>query len=122
MDEFNQILESISEDISKEDLLEQIIEQEIQQTYLEALKGEYWFHEDTQYKASDVLDWIKENKPEFYKVALKEPEAVEGSDIIGDALRVLGLMKDWTEVDMESLYKPEDIEQHGIARGKYKEE
>jgi len=56
MDEFNQILESISEDVNKEDLLEQIIEQEIKQSYLEVLKGDYWFHEDTQYKPSDVLD------------------------------------------------------------------
>jgi len=122
MDEFNQILESISEDISREDLLEQIIEQEIKQSYLEVLKGDYWFHEDTQYKASDVLDWIKENRPEFYKVALKEPEAVEGNDTIGDALKALDLMKDWTEVDKESLYKSEDIENYEIAMGKYKEE
>jgi len=117
MDDFSKLLEAMNVSETLEGVLAAKIERVIAEDYLKALHGDYWFHPDTKYSAYDVLNWLKKNRPESYKVALKEPEAIEGSDIVGDALKALGLMKDWFEVEEEELRSPEEIERWRTAIG-----
>jgi len=77
--------------------------------------GEYWFYENAEYSEPDVLAWLKKNRPEFYKRALKEPETIEGSDILIDALKALGLMKSWEEVEEKDIQTPEEEERWRAA-------
>lgn len=107
---FNELFEKMNEqEGTPEALLMDKIVDEIK-GLLAALKGDYWFHEDTKFGETDVLNWIKENKPEFYKKAIIDPEMIEGSDVITNALEALGLMKEWHDVSKEELQTPEDIE------------
>ena len=96
MGEFEQILEGIREQETLEDALMLRIAQEIE-GLVSALKGDYWFHEDVTISESDVLDWLKENTPNFYGLALKDPEVIEGHDNLTRALEALGLMKEWND-------------------------
>jgi len=122
MDIFSKLFEKTNEqDVTPDDILIHKIEDEIR-GLLVALKGDYWFHDDTKFSDNDVLIWIKENRPEFYKKAIIEPDTVEGSDTITDALSALGLMKGWHDVDEDELQSPEDIEHWKIATGCYDEE
>ena len=109
MDSYSDLFEKISEQESSEDVLILRIAQELEQL-TGALERDYWFHEDIKYSESDVHDWLKENRPEFYERAFVEPETVEGSDVIIDALKALGLMKDWVDVEEKDLQTPEDEE------------
>ena len=93
---FEQIFEDIREQETLEDTLMLRIAQEIEEL-IPALKGDYWFHEDAKVSESDVLDWLKGNTPNFYVLALKDPELVEGSDNLTRALEALGLMKEWDD-------------------------
>lgn len=93
---FEQIFEDIREQETLEDVLMLRITVEIEEL-IPALKGEYWFHEDVEVSESDVLDWLKENTPNFYALALKDPELVEGHDNLTRALEALGLMKEWND-------------------------
>jgi len=106
------------EEESPEDILIHTIEDEIKEL-LVALKGDYWFHEDIKYSGSDVLDWMKENTPEFYKKALVQPEMAMESDVLGQALTALGYMREWHDVPEEDLQTPEDIEAKRRASGYY---
>ena len=96
MGEFEQIFEGILEQESQEDVLMLRIAQEIEEL-VPALKGDYWFHEDINVSESDVLDWLRENTPNFYEMALKDPGVVEGNDNFTRALEALGLMKEWSD-------------------------
>lgn len=93
MDEYSELFEKMNEQESPEDILSIKIEQETWDLII-ALKGEYWFHEDIIYSEYDVINWLKENRPEFYRKVLEQPETLEGSDVLSDALNALGLMKE----------------------------
>lgn len=95
MGRFEQIFEDFLMRDQPEEILATKIEQEIWDL-VSNLKDEYWFHEDVIYSEWDVIKWMKENTPEFYKIALEQPDAVEGSDNLTAALEALGLMKEGT--------------------------
>lgn len=92
---FEQILEGFVRVDQPEEILATKIEQEIW-NLVSNLKDEYWFHEDIIYSEWDVIKWMKENTPEFYKIALEQPETVEGNDNLTAALEALGLMGERT--------------------------
>lgn len=87
------LFEKINEQEYPEDTLSTKIEHEIYDL-VAAMKGEYWFHGDIIYSEYDVINWLKENKPEFYKRVLEQPETIEGNDNLIEALKALGLMKE----------------------------
>jgi len=121
MDNFSKLFEKMNEQETPEDIFLLKIAEEIA-GMVSALKGDYWFHEDIRYCESDVLDWLKENRPDFYRKAHEQPETVEGSDVIVDALRALGIMKEWHDVTREELETPEDVESWRQARGRHDED
>lgn len=116
MDIYSDLVDKLNEQETPEDTLQIKIAQTIEEL-IDAMKGEYWFHEDTMYSEASVLGWIKENRPEFYKKALEQPETVEGSDILTDALEALGLMKNWLEVTDKDIQTPEEEERWKGALG-----
>lgn len=120
MDNFSSIFEKINkveeQEVRPEDILTHKIEDEIKRLTV-AMKGDYWFHDDIKISEVSVLNWIKENRTEFYKKAIIEPETVEGSDVIVDALTALRLVKEWHEVEYDELQTPEDRSNWKIAQG-----
>jgi len=100
MDEFSNLFEEFVRIDTPEEVLVSKIEREIWDL-VPALKGEYWLHDDIIYSEWDVLKWLKENRPEFYRKALEQPETIEGSDNLTAALEALGLMKEWSDVKEE---------------------
>lgn len=116
MSDYTDLFEKMNEQESPEDVLMVRIAGEIEQL-IDALEGEYWFHNDADYAETNVLTWLEENRPEFYKEALEQPETVEGSDVILDALRALDLMKDWEEVEEGELQTSEEEERWRNAIG-----
>ena len=121
MNNYSDLFEKMNEQETPEDTLQIKIAQEITQL-VNAMKREYWFHEDTMYSESSVFDWIKENRPEFYRKALEQPETVEGSDILTIALEALDFMKDWTDVGEKDIQTLEDEERWKGALGNRDEE
>ena len=109
MDNYSDLFEKMNEQETPEDTLQIKIAQEIEEIVAH-FTGEYWFHEDIKYGESDVLNWLREYRPEFYMKAFVEPETVEGSDVITDALEALGLMKNWIDVEEKDIQTPEDEE------------
>jgi len=55
-----------------------------------------------------VIAWLKEYTPEFLMVALEDPKVLAGSEEFNDALTALGYMKDWDQVDPETLDSDDD--------------
>lgn len=96
-------------DETPEDRLAVKIE-EITWELVRVFKGDVWFHDDIIYSEYDVVNWLKENRPEFYKKALVQPETVEGNDNLVDALKALGLWKEWIDVEEDELRSSEDRE------------
>lgn len=107
MDNYSQLFEKMNEQETPEDTLMVKIAGELEQM-ITALEGDYWFHSSADYSETDVLEWLKENRPEFYRKALEQPETVEGSDVITDALKALDLMKEWHEVESNDIQTPEE--------------
>lgn len=107
MDSYSDLFEKMNEQGAPEDILSTKIEQETWDL-VTASKGEYWFHEDVIYSEYDVLNWLREYKPEFYMKAFVEPDIVEGSDALIDALKALDLMKDWIDVGEKDIQTPEE--------------
>lgn len=108
MDEFVRIFDDIQKpDETPEECLAVKIE-EVTRELVRVFKGDVWFHEDIIYSEYDVINWLKKNRPEFYKRALEQPETVEGNDNLVDALKALGLWKEWIDVDEDELRTPED--------------
>ena len=50
-----------------------------------------------------VVEWLKENEPEFLVLALDDPEILAGSEEFNKALASLGYTKAWDQVDPETL-------------------
>lgn len=110
MDSYSDLLEKMNEQESSVDVLMLKIAEEIEEFVVNSAR-DFWFNEDIKYSEYDVLNWLKENRPEFYKKVLEQPEIVEGSDTLIDALRALDLMKDWAEVRDKDIQTPEEEEQ-----------
>jgi len=121
MNDFINIYEKINEDIDPEYALAEKLEAEIKSD-IEALEAEYWFDDEILYNIDKVMTWLREHQPELYKRALANPEVIEGKDEVSDALKALGYMKEWTDMEEDELETPEDVERWRIATGYYGKE
>ena len=121
MNDFINIYEKINEDIDPEYALAEKLEAEIKSD-IEALEAEYWFDDEILYNIDKVMTWLREHQPELYKRAVAIPEVREGHDEVSDALKALGYMKEWTDMEEDELETPEDVERWRIATGYYGKE
>jgi len=121
MNDFINIYEKINEDIDPEYALAEKLEAEIKSD-IEALEAEYWFDDEIFYNIDKVMAWLREHQPELYKRALADPEVIEGKDEVSDALKALGYMKEWTDMEEDELETPEDVERWRIATEYYGKE
>jgi hypothetical protein len=121
MNNFYDIFEKATEDVDPEYALAEKLEAEIKSD-VEALEAEYWFDDEVFYNVDKVMKWLREHHPELYKRALADPAVIEGKDELSDALKALGYMKEWTNMEEDELESPEDIERWRIATGYYGEE
>jgi len=121
MDNFYDIYERATEEVDPEYALAEKLEAEIKGN-IEALEAECWFDDEILYNVDKVMTWLREHQPELYKRALANPEVIEGKDEVSDALKALGYMKEWTDMEEDELETPEDVERWRIATGYYGKE
>lgn len=121
MDTFYDIYESFDKEVDPEYALAEKLEAIIQED-VEALEAEYWFDDEIFYNIDKVMKWLREQHPELYKRALADPAVIEGKDEISDALKALGYIKEWTDMEEDELDDPDDIERWRVATGYYGKE